>query len=289
MFMRFMAALLALSAYNSFANNELATPNTTSNAVTVQPMQDPVVTPATPAAPTTTKNVEIDNNPDIPNSLRDVLKRLAGADKLDQIKIKPSPIKGLYEVMVGMEVVYMNEDGSYMLVGDLRDTKTGVNVTEQKRNGLRVTAINALDQKDMIIFSPKEKAKFVINVFTDIDCGYCRKLHTEVPKLNELGIEVRYLAFPRAGVGSETYQKMVSIWCASDRNNALTVAKSEGTVKPAQCNNPVSKEFELGQTLGVTGTPALVLSDGELLPGYVPADRLLAYLTQKSVPHLSEK
>ncbi|ALG69548.2 thioredoxin fold domain-containing protein [Beggiatoa leptomitoformis] len=285
---RFILALLALSA-NSWATSELATPSTSTTAepIAIQPMQDPVVTPATPAAPLE-QHAEKKTDATIPPVLREALKRLIGAEKLDQVKLAPAPIKNMYEVTVGSEVIYISEDGGHVIVGDIRDTKTGTNLTEQKRNNLRATAINSLDEKDMIIFTPKGKTLFTINVFTDVDCGYCRKLHQEVPKLNELGIKVRYLAFPRAGVGSETYQTMVSVWCADDKNAALTAAKNQQSVKPAQCDNPIAKEYELGQQLGVNGTPALVLSDGELLPGYVPADRLVAYLMQKSVPSLSK-
>jgi len=135
----------------------------------------------------------------------------------------------------------------------------------------------------MLIFAPKDY-KYTVTVFTDIDCGYCRKLHAEIDQYNAKGIRVRYLMFPRAGVGSPSYQKAVNVWCADDRNQALTRSKAGETLEEKQCKNPVADEYALGQMVGVTGTPAIFLADGELVPGYVPADRMESILKEKAQP-----
>jgi thiol:disulfide interchange protein DsbC len=132
----------------------------------------------------------------------------------------------------------------------------------------------AVDVKDTVVFPTGGERKAVISVFTDVDCGYCQKLHREVPRLNELGVEVRYLAYPRAGIGSRSYQKIVSAWCAEDPNSAITALKSGQEIPDSDCTNPVAAQYELGQEVGVSGTPAIVLEDGRLLPGYLPADQL---------------
>jgi len=142
-----------------------------------------------------------------------------------------------------------------------------------------MAAIDKLGEDSMIIFSPKNgKVKHTITVFTDIDCGYCRKLHSAIDEYNELGIRVRYLAYPRAGIGSASYDKAVAVWCAKDRKKAMTQAKNNQSVNSGKCANPVAEHFEMGSKIGVRGTPALVLESGQLVPGYVPPQRLAAIL-----------
>ena len=149
-----------------------------------------------------------------------------------------------------------------------------MNLAEAKRETVRKDLMAAVDSKDAWVFKPAGKTKAVVSVFTDVDCGYCRKLHAEVPRLNELGVEVRYLAYPRAGIGSASYNTIVSAWCADDRGTALTDAKAGKTIAAKTCVNPVAEQFQLGQEVGVTGTPAIVTDSGKLLPGYMPADVL---------------
>ncbi len=203
--------------------------------------------------------------------------------------IKESPISGLYEVAVGSQIFYFYKDGRYVISGDLFDMKEGLNLTQTARSkaqmaALRtpkpenIEALNKMGEKTMIIFAAKGKVKHTISVFTDIDCGYCRKLHNEMSKYNAHGITIRYLAYPRAGVGSASYKKAVSVWCADDRKKALTIAKNGGAVKEKTCDNPVKAHMALGQKFGVNGTPALVLENGQLYPGYVPADKLIKLL-----------
>jgi len=199
--------------------------------------------------------------------------------------IASSEIPGVYAVQIkDGPMVYASPDGKYFVHGEMYTVqdKTFVNLSEQRASGLRAKEIAAVKTKDMIIFKPKGPTKAVLNVFTDIDCGYCRKLHQEMPELNALGIEVRYLAYPRAGVGSESYQKMVTSWCAKDRQGTLTRFKKGEAVPINTCaDNPVTAQFQLGERIGVTGTPSLITATGELIPGYVPAQELAERLKIK--------
>jgi thiol:disulfide interchange protein DsbC len=187
--------------------------------------------------------------------------------------IQPSPLPGLFQVMVPPQMFYVSADGRYAFDGDMIDLQTGVNVSDALRGKMRAAAVNAQGEAAMIVYGPK-KPQHTVTVFTDIDCGYCRKLHNEMAKYNEAGIQVRYLAFPRAGVGSGSYQKAVSVWCSKDKADAMTRAKQGQAVKAEDCENPVAKQYALAQRLGIRGTPAIVTEQGQILPGYVPADRL---------------
>jgi thiol:disulfide interchange protein DsbC len=192
--------------------------------------------------------------------------------------VAPAEIPNLYEVQIqNGPTIYASPDGKYFVAGDLFQVQPQgyVNLAETKRNGERAKAIAGVKLDDMIVFKANGPTKAVVNVFTDVDCGFCQKLHKEVPQLNAMGIEVRYLAFPRAGVGSETYAKLVTAWCAKDRQTTLTRYKNREAVPVKTCpNNPVAAEYELGERIGVNGTPALVTAKGELLPGYMPAAEL---------------
>ena len=191
--------------------------------------------------------------------------------------VEPSKIKGIYSVKVTAgPQLYVDETGSFFVAGDLYQiTPRGfINLAEQDRDGDRAQLLAKLDAKDMIVFPAKDK-KATITVFTDVDCFYCQKLHKEVPAMNDLGIEVRYLAYPRAGIGSESYKKIASAWCADNPNEAMTKLKNKQNIPMNVCaNNPVAEQFSLGKKMGVTGTPAMVMENGRLLPGYMPADRL---------------
>lgn len=215
----------------------------------------------------------------------------AGEDDIQRIKstlsgllpdtqpdaITESPVPGLYEVVFGPQIFYVSADGQFLFQGDLFDIKKNVNLTEEKRNAGRLAALNGVGEERMIIFAPKQP-KHTITVFTDIDCGYCRKLHSEMDAFNNHGIAVRYLLYPRAGVDSQSYEKAVSVWCADDRHKALTDAKAGKDIPKKTCDNPVRDHMELGRTVGVRGTPTIILSDGRKLPGYIPADRLSTML-----------
>ena len=192
-------------------------------------------------------------------------------------RISASPVPGIVALeLEGGTVFYGTEDGRYLFAGDLYEVgdEDLVNLAEQGRIGKRAKLMANVADNDALIFAPNGETKAIINVFTDVDCGYCRKLHQEVPELNELGIEVRYLAYPRAGVGSEAYEKYVSAWCADNPNDAITRLKAGETIPSKTCANPVAAQYELGRQVGVGGTPAIVLEDGRMLPGYVPAAEL---------------
>lgn len=193
--------------------------------------------------------------------------------------IEPTPIPGLYMVRYKASVYYFSADGRYMLDGSLVDLETREDLTEKALAGYRKAQIDAVPETEMIVYSPKEK-KHTVTVFTDIDCPYCRKLHREMAEYNKRGIEVRYLAYPRAGVGSESYNKTVSVWCAEDRNAAMDKAKAGEPIQEKNCDNPVRRQMALGNAVGVQGTPAIVLENGEMIPGYQPAAQLAARLEQ---------
>ncbi|MBF0676985.1 MULTISPECIES: DsbC family protein [unclassified Pseudomonas] len=190
--------------------------------------------------------------------------------------IAESPLKGIYQVQLkGGRVLYASESGEFLLQGYLYQIKDGAvsNLTEQAEAAAIAKQINALPRDEMVVFAPKQP-KTHITVFTDTDCGYCQKLHSEVAELNRLGVEVRYVAFPRQGINSPTYQTMVNVWCAKDRQAAMTQAKSRKSVPAASCDNPVEKQYQLGQMIGVQGTPAIILANGQMIPGYQPAAQL---------------
>lgn len=190
--------------------------------------------------------------------------------------IDKSPLSGLYQVQLkGGRILYASADGQFVMQGHLYQIKDGkpLNLTQQAESRAMAKAINAIPAKEMVVFSPKQP-KTHITVFTDTDCPYCQKLHQEVAELNRLGIEVRYTAFPRQGLGSPGYQELVNVWCAEDPREAMTKAKTGAKLPDAQCENPVAKQFALGQMVGVQGTPAIFLADGQMIPGYQPAAQL---------------
>ena len=213
---------------------------------------------------------------DAQQNIRQALGKLQSDLVIEQIE--PSPLEGLYQVQLkGGRVLYASADGRYLMQGylfELPEQGSPRNLTEQLEAQGIAREINGLPAADMVMFKAVGERKTHITVFTDTDCGYCQKLHSEVPELNRRGIEVRYVAFPRQGVGSHGYNTLVSVWCAKDRQAAMNKAKARDDVPAATCDNPVTKQYELGQMIGVNGTPAIVLGNGELIPGYQPAPQL---------------
>ena len=207
------------------------------------------------------------------------------AEKLQQLRpgipieaVVAIDIPGMYAIeLSGGTTLYGTADGQHFFSGDLFAVQDDlVNLSEQRRDKKRQQLMAQQSLEDMIVFSAVGEPRGYIQVFTDVDCGYCRKLHNEMAQINELGIEVRYLAYPRAGVDSDTHEKMVSAWCAKDRQSAITQLKAGASVPTKTCQNAISDHYGLGQQLGISGTPAIVLADGRLLPGYLPAERLAA-------------
>ena len=192
-------------------------------------------------------------------------------------RIKETPVPGLYEVLLnGNRTLYISADGNYFLVGDMYEVSSEgiVNLPELARQEKRKELMAKVDDTSMISFKPASGLLATVSVFTDVDCTYCRKLHREMREYHKKGIEVRYLAYPRAGIGSESYKKTVSAWCSSDPQRAITTLKRGDNIPSRTCPNPVAAQYELGDRVGVTGTPSIVLSDGRMLPGYLSAEKL---------------
>ena len=198
------------------------------------------------------------------------------------IAVYPISVDGMFGIdLAGGTTLFATKDGIHLFAGELFAMgEELVSLSERRRSTERVELMAQVKSADMIIFPAKDKRLDYIHVFTDVDCGYCRKLHAEIADYSELGIEVRYLAYPRAGLDGETHQKMSNVWCSADRKRALTKAKLGLEVDADKCVDPVVEQFQLGRLIGVSGTPAIVTSDGRLLPGYLPATELLARLSQ---------
>jgi thiol:disulfide interchange protein DsbC len=209
--------------------------------------------------------------------IRNAIQKLSPGVSIDSIK--PAAIKGVYEVVVGGQTLYLSEDGKYLVQGQMIDTASRKNLSEQSLAGLRQISLKALDAKQLIVFSPKKvPAKHRVKIFTDSDCGFCRKLHNEIAQYQDLGIEVQYLFFPRGGLNSASAQTAQSVYCAKDQQQAMSAAQAGQAIPIAHCPNPVESHYQLGLKLGVgaVGTPSIVLDNGQLIPGYLPAPELLA-------------
>ena len=209
--------------------------------------------------------------------------RLAGLfDSIAPEHIKSSPVDGWYTIQKGSLVAYISEDGRYLLQGDLIDLDTRVNLTEESRTDARRELLAAVPDDDTIIFAP-ENPKYTVSVFTDVDCAYCRRLHSQIDQYMANGIEIRYLLYPRGGPASPSWNTSEAVWCAKDRGEALTLAKLDKEFEAASCDaSIVQHHYDLGQEVGLSGTPAIVLDDGELIGGYLPPDALKMRLDQKA-------
>ena len=214
-----------------------------------------------------------------PQALADVLKTIS--PDAPPTTVTPAPVAGLYEVVFDSTVYYFTADGKHMLGGPLIEVASRRNLSaaalqKVEREQLvpkRLAFLHELRDADAIIF-PAGNAKYRVTVFTDIDCGYCRELHRHIGQYNAAGITVRYVAFPRAGEGSASFKKAENVWCAADRQAALTAAKGGKDNPDRACDNPVAEQLHAGEKLGVSGTPAILLDDGRLLPGYLPPEEL---------------
>lgn len=188
--------------------------------------------------------------------------------------ISDSPIPGFKEVALGARVVYLSNDGKRLIQGALFDIPTRENLTQVSEAVLRKGLLDSVGSDRRIVFAA-EKPRHTVTVFTDIDCGYCRKLHEQIALYNRLGITVEYLFYPRSGLGSESFDKAVAVWCAPDRRAAMTAAKAGQVLPKGNCTNPVTQDYDLGRRIGLDGTPAIYAANGEQLGGYVgPADML---------------
>ncbi len=215
---------------------------------------------------------------DVKKELSDKLKNMIPGKT--PASINDTPVPGLYEVNYGTEIYYVSADGKYLLDGDLINLKTRVSLTGKAKAQARANILASVAKDDTINYPPKGETKHVVTIFTDIDCPYCRKLHHQMDEYNKLGIEIRYMMFPRAGLNSPSFDKAVSVWCADDNEAAMTIAKDMKPVKPLKCDNPVADQYNMGQSVGVTGTPAIFTESGEVIPGYRPPAALLKTLEQ---------
>lgn len=198
-------------------------------------------------------------------------------------KVAAAPVPGFRQAIVGGQVVYISDDGKYLFLpgsgGALFDVGAKKNLSEVALSGMRVDLLKTIPASERIVFAPPNP-KHTVTVFTDVECGYCRKLHSEIAEYNRQGIAIEYLAFPRMGIGSEDHKKMVSVWCAADRKKALTDAKSDKALKMVDCKNTVTMQYDVGQRAGLTGTPMILTEDGTQVGGYLPPARLRAALDQ---------
>lgn len=200
--------------------------------------------------------------------------------ELKSATIKPSPVSGLYEIELDSKIFYTTSDGKYLVMGDLVDLRSQSNLTEDRRATLRTRMLDKVGEENMIVIGP-DKPQRTLTVFTDVDCGYCAKFHLDVPALNKQGVKVRYLFYPRTGLNSESYRRAVAVWCAKDRVKAIGIAKAGGKLDMKTCANPVESHYRLGERMEVGGTPSIFLDNGKVLPGYIPAPRLLGILGLK--------
>jgi thiol:disulfide interchange protein DsbC len=209
------------------------------------------------------------------STIREVLKQTL--PEYTPTSVQPTPIPNLFQVEIGPQIMFMTGDGHYMIDGAIIDLQTKQDIAESARQAAKRRAVEALASQSIHFDAPEPK--HWITVFTDIDCGYCRQLHQQIDGYNAAGISVRYLFYPRSGVDSPSYNKAVSVWCAKDQKAAMTAAKKGQPIANATCDNPIRKHMELGELMGIRGTPAIVLDTGMLIPGYVPPDRLVQLFT----------
>ena len=208
--------------------------------------------------------------------------------EIEALSIQATPMSGIYSVMLNSgDQIYMTEDGDFFFAGAMYQNSKDqplVNLTEQGASETRLSAIQGPEAKQAWVYPATGEKKASITVFTDIDCYYCQKLHTQMEQYNAYGIEVRYLAYPRAGLASTSNQVLVDAWCAENPNEFLTIAKARShdqqgpQPSPDYCDNPVATHYALGQALGVTGTPSIILEDGQMVPGFVPPKELASRL-----------
>ena len=239
-----------------------AAPATTGHKITIGPKAaaEPAYAAGTPEA-----------------RVREALRRLEPNIQVESIK--PSPIPGFREVIATGQVVYVSDDGKYLFQGGLLDIDKRKDLSEAAMDRLRVDILKTLPVEDRIVFAPAGKPKHTVVVLTDIECGYCQKFHSSIAEYTKRGIEVEYLAFPRGGLASADYRSMVSVWCAPDRQKALTDAKNGRAVTSRTCGRtPVDMQYRAGQRMGLTGTPMILNSNGEVLGGYLTPDALLQRL-----------
>jgi thiol:disulfide interchange protein DsbC len=241
----------------------------------------PGAAPATPAQPAAAAGAAQVPQPS-QAELAAIAARIPGGKAED---LRATPIPGIYELKRGAELVYVTADGKYGFAGDLYRLADSSNLSDQRRRELRLALLRDVPESQMVVFAPAATPKYTITVFTDVDCTYCRALHRQIADYNKLGIEIRYMFYPRSGPNTESWTKAEQVWCSSDRRAALTAAKLGTPLKSAVCKpNPIAQQYALGQSMGMNGTPGIITEQGELLPGYAPPDEMLQILQQDAHP-----
>jgi len=264
--MKPIAFIALLSAFSMTACAQPASPQAGGAKIVV----------ATPASAAKAEPAYAAGTPE--QRVRAVLKQLNPKIQVD--RIGPAPIPGFREVVATGQVVYVSDDGKYLIQGGLLDVATRKDLSETALSKVRGEVLKTLPMSDRIIYAAEGTAKHKVVVLTDVECGYCRKFHSEIAEYAKRGIEIQYMAFPRAGIGSPDYRKMVSVWCSEDRKKALTDAKGGRTVKDKRCTTPVDMQHAAGLRMGLTGTPMILTADGEFVGGYLPPDALRQRLDQ---------
>jgi thiol:disulfide interchange protein DsbC len=257
----------ALCAANTAPQQDVAAP---AGAAMIMPAADPAAPPAAHApAPQLV--------PASPETLHAVA-ALAGVKAED---VQTTPVAGIFEVLRGSDLLYMTRDGQYAFTGDLYQVANRANLTEVHRREMRRKLIDAVPESRMVVFSPPDP-KYTVTVFTDVDCSYCRALHRQIAEYNRLGVRVRYVFYPRTGPDTDSWHKAEQVWCSADRKAALTRAKLGQALDSQPCTNtPVAQEYELGQAIGLEGTPGIVAANGALVGGYVPPETLVELLRKQ--------
>jgi len=238
----------------SFIFSMLAFFSLTACAEPTAPTQSAAVVPGTPA-----------------HAARQTIRSLSPDLTIE--RIADAALPGFQEVVVAGQVMYVSNDGRYLIQGKLYDIEQRSELGQAALSEVRRELLETVPRADRIVFAP-DNPKYTVTVFTDVECGYCRRLHSEIAEYNRRGIAVEYLAFPRMGLDTADYREMVSVWCARDRNQALTDAKDGKNIPSRTCANPVAGHYALGQRLGLTGTPMIITSEGIAMPGYLPPDAL---------------
>tara|TARA_Y100001935_G_scaffold13683_1_gene10432 strand:- start:298 stop:999 length:702 start_codon:yes stop_codon:yes gene_type:complete len=195
-------------------------------------------------------------------------------------EITYSQERDLFIIDIGdIQPIYVLPNTEYIILGDILSLKGGrpENETEKDKGRLRLKMLANLDQDSFIKFKSNNENS-VLTVFTDVECTYCRKFHSEIDEYLANGVSINYLAFPRTGIDSSSYEKMVSAWCSNEKKESITNLKNDVDIEMTNCENPVENHFEIGRRIGVTGTPAIVTQTGLLLPGYIPANELIAII-----------
>jgi thiol:disulfide interchange protein DsbC len=264
----FRAGLLLLSLVSASLAYAAQAPTSATQAQPAGPAQ-----PALASAPAATSEPAANTDPRV-----EISRRIPGTTPEE---LRATPIPNIYELTRGSQIAYVTTDGKYAISGDMFDVPKNVDLTEDHRRDLRMKQIDAIPESEMVVFGPKDP-KYTITVFTDVDCAYCRMLHSQIADYNRLGIKVRYIFYPRTGPNTESWTKAEEVWCSPNRNDALTRAKLGQPLQAKPCaNNPVARTYALGRDFGLEGTPAIVAANGQMFGGYVPPVQLLQEL-QKS-------